>query len=128
MGIVALIAGLVLFALVLTGAIALVATASYLLLQIGIIALLGYGAYKAYGALRERYGTSIPSLKGRRARHAFQRTSVTERTGGAADESGVDGQDSEERPPRTGGYQDRPDAGAAAPETGGCRRDLRMGI
>ena len=104
MGIVALIAGLVLFALVLTGAIALVATASYLLLQIGIIALLGYGAYKAYGALRERYGTSIPSLKGRRARHAFQRTSVTERTGGAADESGVDGQDSEERPPRTGAH------------------------
>ena len=98
MGLIALIAGLVLFALVLTGAIALVATASYLLLQIGIIALLGYGAYKAYGALRERYGTSIPSLKGRRPRHAFQRTSVTERKGGGADESGEGRQDGDRRP------------------------------
>ena len=33
-----------------------------------------------------------------------------------------------EHPPRAGGYQDRPDAGAGSPEAGGCRRDLRMGI
>ena len=71
MGFFALIAGVIILALVLVGAVAVVAVAGYTLLQVGIIALLGYGAYKAIVALKEKYGGGLPRMEGRR-RHAFK--------------------------------------------------------